>query len=608
MNRHSIPAGAAFALMTSVAFAQITERVSVSTAGAEGDGISGRTSAPAVDASGLVVAFDSEATTLVAGDTNLAFDVFVHDRRTGTTLRVSVDGSGVQGNGASTYPSVSGDGRFVAFHSTATNLVSGDTNSAMDVFLHDLQTGATERVSVSSAGTQGAGASFYPSVSGDGRYVAFLSDAANLVANDTNGTRDVFIRDRVAGTTERVSLASNGTPSNSDCAPPAISPDGRYVVFASFASNLAAGDTNTSFDVFLRDRVAGTTERVSVDSAGAEGNGASTGGALSADGRYVAFESDATNLVASDTNGVRDMFVRDRVAATTERVNVGAGGVQADSQSGFSIGGRSTIPVISADGRFVAFDSSGRNLVAGDTNMVQDVFVRDRLAGTTYRASVDSSGVQGIDGSTDPAISADGLTVAFISKAWNLVPGDTNRCGGFQTPGQCVDVFVNSRFACGPGTVNAGAGAVADVLRVNGFARVASVALGARIDVTLGAAPAGPNPARYALWIWPGLPSSPTEIMAHGQRVGCTVDPSPLRRGARPQPVLCLVTPTLPTALCQGVGGVSGAPLVAPWMLSRPTGLSHAATFTLQGLLEDAGTAAPAVGFSVTNAVILEVR
>src|SRR5262249_363073 len=149
-----------------------------------------------------------------------------------------------------TYPSVSGDGRFVAFHSNATNLVAGDTNSLMDVFVHDLQTGATERVSVSSGGAQGTIGSYYPSVSGDGRYVAFISDAPNLVPNDVNGTRDVFVRDRLAGTTERVSLASNGTPSNSDCAPPAISPDGRYVVFGSFASNLVPGDTNVAFDVF----------------------------------------------------------------------------------------------------------------------------------------------------------------------------------------------------------------------------------------------------------------------------------------------------------------------------------------------------------------------
>ncbi len=205
------------------------------------------------------------------------------------TQRVSLDSGGVQGTGNSFAPSITADGRFVAFNSQAANLVAGDTNGFFDVFVRDRQTGITERVSVSTAGTQGDGDSSFgytPSISADGRFVAFSSLATNLVANDTNGFADVFVRDRLSGTTERVSVATGGAAGNANSLTPSISADGRYVAFESFASNLVGSDSNGTWDVFVRDRQAGTTERASVDSSGSQANGGSHWAAISASGGH----------------------------------------------------------------------------------------------------------------------------------------------------------------------------------------------------------------------------------------------------------------------------------------------------------------------------------
>src|SRR5438132_6325767 len=246
-----------------------------------------------------------------------------------TTERVSVASDGTtEGNDASLGSALSADGRFVAFDSAATERVAGDTNVASDVLVHDRQTGTTERVSVASDGTQGNGSSgllsfaFPPALSADGRFVAFVSFAANLVAGDTNGATDVFVHDRQTGTTERVSVASDGTQGDGTSSSSALSADGRFVAYHSAATTLVAGDTNGATDVFVHDRQTGTTERVSVASGGTQGNGISAAPALSGDGRFVAFHSTATNLVAGDTNGAPDVFVHDRQAGTTERVSV----------------------------------------------------------------------------------------------------------------------------------------------------------------------------------------------------------------------------------------------------------------------------------------------
>jgi Tol biopolymer transport system component len=270
----------------------------------------------AISADGRYVAFDSYATNLVPGDTNHPGDVFVHDRQTGATELVSVDSSGNQGNGGGSYrPAISADGRYVAFDSYAADLVPGDTNGSNDVFVHDRQTGTTERVNVDSAGNQGDGGdSQGAAISADGRFVAFQSGATNLVPGDTNGNFDVFVHDRQTGATELVSVDSAGNQGGGHSYGAAISADGRYVAFESEASNLVPGDTNGSNDVFVHDRQTGVTELVSVGISGSLGDGASNNAAISTDGRYVAFESGATNLVPGDTNGNFDVFVRDRDA------------------------------------------------------------------------------------------------------------------------------------------------------------------------------------------------------------------------------------------------------------------------------------------------------
>src|SRR6266516_619106 len=377
----------------------LTELVSVRSNGTQGDGISGRVSAPAVSTDGVVVAFDSEATNLVGGDTNGALDVFVRDRASGRTERVSVSSKGKQGDSGSAGPMLSGDGRFVTFSSGAANLVSGDTNGRSDIFVHDRLTGAIERVSVDSHGDPAQGfVAASPAISGDGRFVAFASSASNLVKRDTNGKTDVFVHDRVTGRTVRASVDSAGAESNDVSFRPDLNGDGRFVVFDSAASNLVPGDTNGVPDVFVHDLLTGATERVSVDSAGGEANGQSVGpgirggsafGArISGDGRLVAFDSIATNLVAGDTNTCGPFF----------------------------------------------------NDIAGEC---PDVFVHDRLTGETVRVSVDSGGAQANDASTDPDISADGSTIGFFSAASNLVVGDTNTCPVFPNPGHCPDIFVH---------------------------------------------------------------------------------------------------------------------------------------------------------------------
>jgi Tol biopolymer transport system component len=397
----------AFLLATPTdASAQTTERVSVDSAGTQGNGSS---ILAAISADGRFVAFSSDASNLVPGDTNEVSDVFVYDRQTRTIERVSVDSSGNEGNGGSLLPAISADGRFVVFQSDATNLVPADTNGVSDVFVYDRQTRTTERVSVDSAETQANSFSYFPALSADGRFVAFASYATNLVAGDTNEGWDVFVHDRQARSTERVSMDSAGNQGNGWSQNPAISADGRFVAFNSSSTNLVPADTNGVYDTFVHDRQTGTTERVSVDSAGTEWNGSSDRRpVISADGRVVAFASYANNLA------FLDVFVHDRQTRTTERLSADNPDVQ----------GRYA-PSISADGRFVAFVSPARIWSPGDRGSFRFVFVHDRSTGITERVSVNSAGIEG-NGSLRPAISADGRFIAFESGDSDLVPGDTN--------------------------------------------------------------------------------------------------------------------------------------------------------------------------------------
>ena len=309
---------------------------------------------------------------------------------------------------------------------------SENFNHSVDVFVRDRLAGVTRRVSVGPGGRQANAGSFGPAISANGRYVAFVSAASNLVAGDTTPSYDVFVRDRSAGVTRRVSVGAGGLQANGSSFGAAISPRGRYVAFISSASNLVAGDTNHASDVFLRDRGAGLTSRVSVGPGGRQANGASDSPttAVSANGRYVAFDSFASNLVAEDTNHANDVFVRDQVVGVTRRVSLGGAGRQANDDS-YS-------PSMSANGQYVAFHSYASNLAPNDAGRgASDVFVRDRSAQTTILVSIGRGSRQANGPSFGKAMSADGRHVTFDSIASNLVRRDTNRRS---------DVFVRDKF------------------------------------------------------------------------------------------------------------------------------------------------------------------
>lgn len=402
-----------------------TARLSASPLGVEADGAS---SPSFISGDGRWVAFSSFADNLLPADPDRFSDVYLVDRQTRDLSLVSRSTTGEKGNGTSSADGITRDGRFVLFRSDASNLVPGDTNARNpqgapmgDLFLRDLQTGVTERVNVSSSGAQTNNYTWEGAVSDDGRFVAFRSEATNLVANDRNGDADVFLRDRLDHTTTRVSVNAQGGELNGPSFNAEISGDGRYIAYSTGAGNALRSDRNgAADDVFVYDRVTARTELVSVSSAGVQGDSRSIDPELSADGRFVAFHSAASNLVPGDTPLTNDMFVRDRLAGTTERVSVSSTGTtDAGNMSG-------TYHGISRDGRFVAF-ATQKKLVPEDSNgSITDVYVRDRLRATTIRASVSTTSAEGNGPSYWPSISDDGRLVTFGSDATNLVAGDAS--------------------------------------------------------------------------------------------------------------------------------------------------------------------------------------
>lgn len=399
-----------------------TVRASASSSGVMGNGTS---SFPAISANGRWVAFESAANNLVLGDTNgFVRDVFVRDLLTNTTTRVSVSSSGAEAPTGGDSAAISTNGRFVGFV-TGSSLVPEDTNGWADVYVHDRQSGTTKRISVSSTGAQGFEQSTAPRFSADGRFITFNSWANTLVPNDTNIWTDVFVHDQLLATTERVSVSSSGQEGDGTSAISSISHEGRYVAFSSRATNLVPGDTNDRLDVFVHDRVMHMTTLISVDSTGVQGNADSGNGSvagphppeISGDGRYVAFGSGASNLVVGDTNGFGDAFVHDRWNGTVTLVSRSSLGGLGDS---YVLGG----VAMAAGANHFVFGSNATNLVAGVT-VPPNVYLHDLVAGTTERISLawDGAGT-GVYGS-NPAISADSRVIAFTSTG-ALVPGPVN--------------------------------------------------------------------------------------------------------------------------------------------------------------------------------------
>jgi Tol biopolymer transport system component len=346
---------------------------------------------------------------LVRHDTNNDADIFVRDRSTGTTKRVSVGSHGRQSNGRSEWADISASGRFVAFESRGSNLASGDRNKRYDVFVRDLKRNRTTLAGIAPNGIHGGAT---PSLSADGRFVAF----GGLDKNGATG--QIFVRDLKEHSTQRVTVSMAGGRPDGGSFAPSISGNGRLVAFSSGADDLVAGDTNGAVDIFVRDLKTHETEMVSVSPPPHEEGGFSDGASISADGRYVAFQSSFDPNTGNPSGGV---FRRDLETKTTERISVGEGG-EPENAASFA-------PAISASGRYVAFTSFASNLVPGDTNeqsgvAVRDIFVRDAVTKTTTRVSVSSSGEQSNSQSQAAAISGDGRFAAFQSQATNL-DGDT---------------------------------------------------------------------------------------------------------------------------------------------------------------------------------------
>ena len=412
-----------------------TARVSVGEASVQADGAS---TVEAMSPNGRYVVIKSNATNLVSEDANGSYEFYLKDVKTGTIRKISValdGGEANQANDVNDRVDISANGRYVAFSSWASNLVAQDTNNASDVFIRDMKTGITSRVSVGLDGTSNSGSGGAPSISDNGKRVAFESSSADLVPNDTNNNRDVFVRDLKTLSTTRVSVSSDGV--QSDPPPPPggspstsarysydaeISGNGKAVAFTSYATNLVPNDTNSGSDVFLHTLKTGITQRVSLATGGGQGGAyrgqGSNSPSISANGQIVTFTSVARLANDPARSYQMDGYVHNVKTQVTTRVEAGVD--SSPTRTGASS------PSISRNGRYVTFTSRDADIVAGDTNGAYDVFVLDRKTGDYRLASVDSAGVRGNGASGSSFIANGGKLVSFTSSATNLVPNDTN--------------------------------------------------------------------------------------------------------------------------------------------------------------------------------------
>jgi Tol biopolymer transport system component len=414
-----VPFGAAL-LALAAAGPSAPERVSIADGGGEPDGACYESS---VTGNGRFVAYYSYATNLFPDAGNGVADIVVRDRKEGVNLLASHTPAGAEGSGTSAQPAISNNGRFVVFYSGATDLVDSDGNGNSDIFLSDMKTGDVVRVSEPPGGGDSDDDSYVygASISQNGRYVVYYSHATNLVADDTNGHWDIFLYDRVRGTTTLVSRNPDGDPSNGDSNDPSLSPNGRFIAYYSGATDLVAGDTTGNDNIFVYDTKTGAVSRASPGMEGAEADDGSYDPVVTNNGRWVAFYSYATNLVAGDTNGFYDTFLYDRKSGTMRLLSVAPDGTEADGQS--------YEPAISANGKVLVFYSYSSNLVANDGNGTEgDILLVDLKTGdlTLLSADADGAGGDGYSFLFGPSLSSNGKYVVFASESTNLVAGDTN--------------------------------------------------------------------------------------------------------------------------------------------------------------------------------------
>ncbi|MDR3572422.1 MAG: hypothetical protein P4L50_01050 [Anaerolineaceae bacterium] len=405
--------------------------------GWDGSQADGSSYGAAISADGRYILFESYADNLIKGgppkDANGNYRLYLFDQKTGKTELVSIapDGSPTYGGDGT----ISADGRYVAFSSSISEMQS------QQIYLRDRKNGKTLLVSSPTDGSKPDNSAAVAAISGSGRYIAFSSFAGNLVKGDGDQLPDIFVRDMQQNKIYLASASSSGQKGNSDSGDtgaPSISADGRYVAFSSYATNLVQGDTNGAADIFVHDIRTGKTERVSVSSSGKQANDRSQSPAISGDGRFVAFISWATNLVPADSNGAADVFVHDRSTGRTERVSVSSTGKQQTLGDLYGYGGFDKISM-SFDGRYVTFTSQATNFAKGISintchypigeninEPCTNIYVHDRQTGRTSIISVSNSNKSGNGASYSPSMSQDGQWTAFVSEASNLVKGDTN--------------------------------------------------------------------------------------------------------------------------------------------------------------------------------------
>ena len=349
-----------------------TGRTRLVTIGWDGEPVDGVSRVNDINPTGRFVAYDSIASNLAGHDTNTFYDVYVRDMTRQRSERISVPAGGGQGNHHSTRPAISDNGRFVAFDSYANNMIADDTNGGTDVFLRDRLQNTTTRVSVGPGGEQANGESANAVMSRTGRIICFDSGADNLASDDTNEGSDVYCYDRNTGVAELISQNTEGVAAEIGSVLGGVSGDGRFVVFTTRSPDIVPGDTNDVADIFVRDRVTDTTERVSVRSNGAQANGMTLWPSISDDGTVVAYDSEASNLVPHDTNGKFDVFVHFLDTGQTRRASVSSAGVQGELAS--------MVSNLSGDGRYVVFQTGATTLFPDDTNDHADVVVRGPYA------------------------------------------------------------------------------------------------------------------------------------------------------------------------------------------------------------------------------------